>query len=132
MMQLTVADTAVAIDTGRIDGDIEPKLERYMSGERVVFDAPVDLSDMTAFQQRMIRAIRSIGYGETVTYTELAEHVGKPDAARPVANACGVNPVPIVIPCHRVVGQAGLGGYRYGRAVKQRLLALEGAAVVQD
>jgi hypothetical protein len=67
-MQATVADTTVSITTERIDGDIAGKLERYLSGERIVFEEPVDLGDLTDFQQRVLRKIRCIGYGETITY----------------------------------------------------------------
>lgn len=144
-MQRTIADTLVTIETDRITGAIDAKMDAYLGGERVVFDEAVDLSDFTSFQQRVLAAIRGIPYGETVTYSELAEfvhsqklqksfeyseiaeQVGKPNAVRAVANACGVNPVPIVIPCHRVVAKDGIGGYSSGVAVKKRLLQLESA-----
>ncbi len=124
---LTIADTTLTIETGRVEGDVEQKIEQYMRGERVVFDEPVDLSDFTEFQQRVLGAIRSIPYGETVTYAALAEMAGTSTdpPVRAAANACGANPVPVVIPCHRVVAKNGMGGYRYGRDVKQALLDLE-------
>lgn len=125
MLQVTVADTTLSIEDERIDGDIEERLEQYMSGERVVFDEAVGLSDLTLFQQQVLSAIRTVPYSETVTYGELAEQIGRPAAVRAVANACGVNPVPVVIPCHRIVAQDGLGGYAEGTAAKKALIALE-------
>lgn len=79
----------------------------------------------TPFQRDVWRAICRIPYGETRTYTELAAMAGYPTAVRAVASACGANPLPYYIPCHRVVAVHGLGGYAFGTEVKQRLLNIE-------
>jgi len=80
----------------------------------------------TAFQQQVWKALRRIPYGQTKTYGEIAKQIGKPNAARAVGRACATNHVPIVIPCHRVVGNSGdLTGYRWGVSRKEKLLAQE-------
>lgn len=127
-VEITVAETTLHIEEDRIADDISDTLSRYLDGKRVTFDQPVNLSDLTAFQQTVLTTIRDIPYGETRTYSSLAKRIRRPDAVRAVANACGANPVPIVIPCHRVVAKQGLGGYTAGRNVKRYLLALEGAS----
>ena len=96
------------------------------------FDLPLDIQG-TAFQQQVWRALRDIPVGETRTYTDIAAAIGKPAAARAVANACGDNPVPVAVPCHRVVRADGsLGGYRGGTDRKVALLAAEGVKRFQD
>ena len=99
-------------------------LERYFAGEPVAFDLPLAPAG-TSFQQRVWMAMRAIPPGETVTYGELARRLGS--EPRAVGGACGANPLPIVIPCHRVVAANGAGGYSGcgGLATKARLLALE-------
>lgn len=109
-------------------GDLIPRLQRCWRGERASFPDPVDMSGATAFQRRVWETARAIPWGETRTYGWLAARVGQPGAARAVGQALGANPCPIVVPCHRVVGRAGPGGYAGGLALKERLLALEGAA----
>lgn len=115
----------------RCDGDLLLKevvrqLEAYFDGQLREFDLPV-APDGTAFQQRVWEQLRGIGYGETATYGEIARRLGLTAAAsRAVGLANGRNPVPIVIPCHRVVGSGGaLTGYAGGLGRKQRLLDLE-------
>jgi AraC family transcriptional regulator of adaptative response/methylated-DNA-[protein]-cysteine methyltransferase len=89
---------------------------------------PLDIL-ATAFRRRVWDALRAIPRGETRTYSQIARAVGSPKAARAVGNACHVNPVAVVIPCHRVVAEGGgLGGYAYGLETKKKLLASEGAA----
>ena len=111
---------------------LEEKLRAYMDGQRVSFDEPVDLSRMSAFVRRVLEAARSIPYGEVRTYARVAAEAGNPRAARATGQALGANPMPIVVPCHRVVTSSGrLGGYRGGLALKARLLALEGQPVRQ-
>jgi O-6-methylguanine DNA methyltransferase len=89
-------------------------------------ELPLDLTSGTDFQQKVWRALCSIPFGETRSYGEIARLIGHPKAARAVGQACGQNPVAIIVPCHRVVGQhGGLGGYSGGIEVKQALLALE-------
>jgi methylated-DNA-[protein]-cysteine S-methyltransferase len=101
------------------------QLEEYFAARRTVFELPLDLTG-TPFQQRVWAALREIPYGQTVTYTELARAVGRPDVVRAVAAAVGRTPVPIVVPCHRVLGAGGaLTGYGGGLERKRALLDLE-------
>jgi methylated-DNA-[protein]-cysteine S-methyltransferase len=88
-------------------------------------DVPVDLSGVGGFTRRVLEAARSIPPGATLTYGELARRAGRPRAARAAGQVMARNPVPLVIPCHRVVGASGPGGYAGGAALKARLLALE-------
>ena len=113
--------------------DVVERLGRYAAGEEVSFeDVQIDLSHLTAFQQRVVRACRKISRGRTRTYGELAATVGSPGAARAVGSVMAKNRLPIVVPCHRVVGSAGsLGGFSApdGLSMKERMLSLEGAKV---
>lgn len=103
-------------------------LDRYFAGQAVTFSVPVDLSGLSEFAGLVLRACAAIPYGATTTYGELAAAVGRRGAARAVGRALAANPVPVVIPCHRVVrGDGSVGGYRGGAARKRFLLALEGA-----
>jgi len=105
------------------------QLTQFLAGQRDSFDLPLDLMG-TPFQIRCWKALLKIPYGETCTYADLARAIGMPaGAARAVGQANGANPIPIVVPCHRVVAHAGLGGYAGGLDLKRRLLALEGALV---
>jgi methylated-DNA-[protein]-cysteine S-methyltransferase len=113
-------------DDGAFAGALE-QLDEYFAGRRTSFDLPV-AAQGTPFQHRVWDALREIRFGETVTYRELAERIGRPSAARAVGLANGRNPVSIVVPCHRVVGSGGvLTGYAGGLEVKRRLLAHERA-----
>jgi AraC family transcriptional regulator, regulatory protein of adaptative response / methylated-DNA-[protein]-cysteine methyltransferase len=88
---------------------------------------PLDVSSGTEFQQQVWSALRRIRVGHTKTYSEIASEIGSPGAARAVGSACGANPNPVLIPCHRVVASRGkLGGFSAGLDWKQRLLAIEG------
>ncbi|HED03357.1 MAG TPA: methylated-DNA--[protein]-cysteine S-methyltransferase [Candidatus Fraserbacteria bacterium] len=101
-------------------------LEAYFQGELRRFDLRLDLC-ATPFQRRVLREISAIPYGETSSYGRLAARLGQPHAARAVGAATGSNPLPIVIPCHRVIGAEGqLVGYGGGLALKVKLLRLEG------
>ncbi|HET7045776.1 MAG TPA: methylated-DNA--[protein]-cysteine S-methyltransferase [Gaiellaceae bacterium] len=103
------------------------QLDEYFAGERRVFDLPVDLR-VPAFQRDVLRELARVPFGALATYGELARRIGKPRAARAVGGALNRNPVPIVLPCHRVVGARGaLVGYAGGLDRKRTLLALEGA-----
>ncbi len=105
------------------------QLQEYFSGNRVNFDLRVR-PEGTLFQKQVWEEMQKIPFGETVTYAELAKRVGRPEAWRAVANACGKNPIVIVIPCHRVVGSYGkLGGYSGGIDKKQWLLQHEAAVL---
>jgi O-6-methylguanine DNA methyltransferase len=89
----------------------------------------MDLSSGTDFQRRVWRALQKIPRGQTRSYGWVARKIGRPKAARAVGTACGANPVPIIIPCHRVIASDGsLGGFGGGLPLKRRLLALEKAA----
>lgn len=101
------------------------QLDEYFAGRRTAFDLQLDLGG-TPFQRRVWAALREIPYGTTVTYTELAHAVGRPDIVRAVGAAVGRTPVPIVVPCHRVIGADGsLTGYGGGLQRKRALLELE-------
>lgn len=105
----------------------ERQLREYFAGERTRFDLPLDLSELTEFQRRVLKGARRLGHGEVASYGELARGIGRPRAARAVGNALGRNPVAIVIPCHRVIrSDGGLGGYGGGVEYKEQLLRLEG------
>jgi len=101
------------------------QLEEYFAGRRRTFELAL-APEGTAFQLTVWRALTKIPYGETVSYGELARRIGKPDASRAVGLANGANPLPIVVPCHRVIGADGsLTGFGGGLAIKSKLLALE-------
>ena len=106
------------------------QLKEYFAGQRTDFDVAVTLAG-TPFQRTVWAALREIPYGETESYGQLAERIGRPGAARAVGLANGRNPIGIIVPCHRVVGAAGtLTGYGGGLARKQYLLNLEAAGKV--
>jgi methylated-DNA-[protein]-cysteine S-methyltransferase len=101
------------------------QLRAYFAGEREDFDLPLAPRG-TPFQQKVWRRLCEIPYGETISYGELAKQIGNPQASRAVGLANGSNPIPIVIPCHRVIGSNGkLTGYGGGLPIKEKLLALE-------
>jgi methylated-DNA-[protein]-cysteine S-methyltransferase len=103
------------------------QIVEFFSGKRKALDIPLDLSAGTAFQRRVWRAICAIPYGRARSYRWVAARVGGPAHARAVGLALGANPVPIVVPCHRVVASdSSLGGFTGGLRMKRRLLALEG------
>ena len=115
----------------RILDEAQRQLTEYFSGRRREFDLPLAPAG-TEFQRAVWTALRAIPYGETISYGELARRLGRPRAARAVGTANGRNPIPIVIPCHRVVGADGsLVGYGGGLDIKRRLLELEGVRVRQ-
>ena len=106
-------------------------LAAYFEGGDERLDVPVDLSLVRSdFRRSALETLRSeVGPGNVVTYAKLAERIGRPRAARAVGSACATNPVPIIVPCHRVVpGAGGVGSYGGGPDVKRRLLAHEGAS----
>jgi len=124
--ELMVASGAAG---SRLMAQLQEELEAYFTGTLRTFSVPCSLEQGTGFQKRVWQALQHIPYGTTVTYGELAKFLGLSiGASRAVGNACGANPIPILIPCHRVVASGGsLGGYSGGLWRKERLLALEGA-----
>lgn len=106
--------------------DLTERFKNYFSGLRVDFPDKLDFCGATPFQREVWRATRLIPYGETRSYQWVAEQIGKPGAARAVGQALGKNPLPIIMPCHRVLASGGgLGGYSGGLEMKKLLLALE-------
>lgn len=106
------------------------EVAEYMLSGRDKFDVPLDLSAGTEFQRTIWRRLQRVRFGSSITYAELAEAVGKGGASRAVGNAVGANPLPIIIPCHRVLAAGGkLGGFSGGLARKKKLLAIEGVKV---
>jgi methylated-DNA-[protein]-cysteine S-methyltransferase len=105
------------------------ELDDYFGGRRQRFDVPIDLRLARGFRLTVLRHLSAIPYGSTESYGEVAAASGSPRAVRAVGSACATNPLPIVVPCHRVLRSDGsLGGYLGGLAAKERLLALERAA----
>ena len=124
------------------DGDGEPttltdrtfdELERYFAGELREFTVPIAFTFGTPFQRTVWHALRQIPYGQTRTYAQIAQAVGRPKAVRAVGSANNRNPLPFIVPCHRVVGANGnLVGYAYGVEMKRALLLMEMRAVEAD
>jgi len=109
--------------------EIVHQLRAYFAGTRRTFDVPIDLRHITPFQRRVLQATAEIPVGQVVSYHDIARRVGRPRGSRAVGQALGRNPVPIVIPCHRVVASGGsIGGYGGGLRIKRKLLRLEGSA----
>jgi methylated-DNA-[protein]-cysteine S-methyltransferase len=109
--------------------DARAQLESYFAGERTTFDLPI-APQGTEFQRQVWTALRAIPFGGTISYGELARRIGDPKAMRAVGSANGRNPIPIIVPCHRVIGADGsLTGFGGGLDRKRWLLAHEGAAV---
>jgi methylated-DNA-[protein]-cysteine S-methyltransferase len=105
------------------------ELDEYFARKRRAFDLPLDLSLSRGFRQLVQRHLPEIGYGQTRTYGQVAELVGNPKAVRAVGTACATNPLPVVVPCHRVLKADGTpGGYVGGPAAKMTLLRLEAVA----
>lgn len=125
-MKFEIADTEIDIDTSLITEDEEEvrrQLQEYKDGDRKSFNLEISFPD--GFIGEVMQEMSQIPYGETKSYGEIAENLDS--AAVAVGQACGKNPVPLIIPCHRVVGKNSLGGYAYGEELKQKLLELEGA-----
>jgi methylated-DNA-[protein]-cysteine S-methyltransferase len=114
----------------RDDAGLAPVTEEllaYFAGELTRFSLPVDLRQVTAFTARVLRETRKIEFGQVMSYGQLAAQIGSPGASRAVGGALGRNPVPIIVPCHRVIAQGGrIGGFTGGLPTKRTLLRLEG------
>ncbi len=105
--------------------EVRKQLSEYFKGERKVFDLPLSL-DGTEFQVQVMQALQEIPYGETTSYGAIAKQIGRPKAVRAVGAANGWNPIPIIVPCHRVIGSSGdLTGFGGGLNTKAELLRLE-------
>jgi methylated-DNA-[protein]-cysteine S-methyltransferase len=100
------------------------ELDEYFKGKRTDFSCEFDLSRLSVFTQKVLYETSKIKYGTTITYSELADKIGS-IAVRAVGRALSNNPIPIIIPCHRVVAKKGLGGYSAGVSIKKRLLEFE-------
>ncbi len=115
--------------------DVRERLQAYAAGATIDFsDIVVDTTGLTSFRRSVITALRHIGYGQTVSYAQLAALAGSPRAARAVGSAMAMNRVPLIVPCHRVVASGGrLGGFSApsGLTMKQRLLELEDVTEIQ-
>jgi methylated-DNA-[protein]-cysteine S-methyltransferase len=121
---------ATAVRSPEKAGEATRQLREYLEGERTRFTLPLDLRWMSDFQREVLLAAAQIPCGQVTTYGQLAQRIGRPRAARAVGQALGHNPIPIILPCHRVLASDGsLGGYsaRDGVRTKARLLQLEGA-----
>ena len=115
------------VDRARVE------LGEYLEGKRTFFTVPVDLSGVPVFQRRVLEVARSIPFGEVRAYAWIAERIRHPRAVRAVGTALGRNPVPLIVPCHRVLrSDGGVGGYLFGIPVKDRLLALERSTPVLE
>ncbi|HPF14300.1 MAG: methylated-DNA--[protein]-cysteine S-methyltransferase [Planctomycetes bacterium] len=117
-----------SLRTRKADGPVADQLGEYFAGERTQFSLALDLRG-TPFQVKVWQGLVRIPYGSVQTYGELARGIGSPSSFRAVGGANGANPLPIVIPCHRVVARTGLGGFSGPMAWKQSLLTLEGACL---
>lgn len=106
------------------------QLLEYLAGRAKSFDMSLDLTAGTSFQRHVWRALQRVPYGKLRSYQWIAARVGGPQYARAVGNAVGANPLPIVIPCHRIVAHdASLGGFSSGLSMKRKLLGLEGTLI---
>ena len=110
--------------------EVIARVQHYMAGKQIDFSAtPLDLAGVADFHRQIYAALRTVGWGQTASYGDLAKQVGAPGAARAVGQAMGRNPIPLIIPCHRILASGrGIGGFSaYGGTVtKERMLALEG------
>ena len=114
------------VPDARATSPLRRELDQYFEGRRRVFDLPVDLRGLTPFQERVMRALGRIRYGELETYASVAKKAGNEHAPRATGAAVGTNPIAIVVPCHRVVASDGtLGGYGGGLDAKRYLLTIE-------
>lgn len=122
---LMLTDPAVPISIRTLAARFLGELCAYLAGERTKFTIPTEVHNGPEFYRRVWQALRQIPYGQTTTYAALAARVGSPRAARAVGQACGANPLPLLIPCHRVLAAHGTGGFSAGARWKIQLLELE-------
>jgi len=125
-LQLSEADLLDGRRSSRLR-EAQAQLTSYLAGARRSFNLPLDISQGTSFQRKVWQTLRRVSYGRLRSYQWVALRVGGGQYARAVGNAVGANPIPIVIPCHRIVAQdASLGGFSGGLPTKRKLLTLEG------
>jgi methylated-DNA-[protein]-cysteine S-methyltransferase len=109
---------------------VRRELDEYFEGRRTEFDVPLDWTLTRGFTSKVLQATARIAFGSTSTYAEVASHAGSPRAVRAAGNALGANPLPVVVPCHRVLRTGGsIGGYTGGLERKEYLLRLEGVLI---
>ncbi len=126
---LTLGEPRYQEQAGRATAIIQA-CQAYLAGEDVDLQGyPTDLRDLSRFERAVLRATRQIPKGSVTTYSALAARIGRPHAARAVGNALAKNPIPLFVPCHRVIGKGGVGGFSYGLDVKVKLLQLEGVSL---
>lgn len=125
-----IAPPSDAREGGRFLARVARQLTEYFDGSRTTFDVPL-APEGTPFQQRVWTELARIPYGTTISYGELARRVGNPNASRAVGAANGKNPIPVIVPCHRVIGSSGrLTGFGGGLDAKRTLLELEARGAV--
>jgi methylated-DNA-[protein]-cysteine S-methyltransferase len=107
-----------------LENDCIKQIKEYFARERKTFSIPIKFEG-TPFQKSVWKEMQKIPYGKSISYKALAKRIGNPKSYRAVANACGKNSLPIIIPCHRVVASNGLGGYSAGIEIKKKLLEVE-------
>ena len=126
LVELSTAISPRILRSPRGVDDVARQLDEYFAGRRRVFDVPVDLQLAKGFRRVVLEHLREIPYGATESYTVVARSAGNPKAVRAAGSACATNPIPLVVPCHRVVRSDGTyGQYRGGPAVKHALLTME-------
>jgi methylated-DNA-[protein]-cysteine S-methyltransferase len=124
-VQSVLSQTGATLDDPFFS-DIPHRINKYLSGESTTFDDALDIRDATSFQQQVWQTLCKVPYGQTRSYHWLACEVGRPKAARAVGQALAANPLPIVVPCHRIItSQSTLGGFAGGLDLKRQLLKLE-------
>jgi O-6-methylguanine DNA methyltransferase len=117
-----------SIDSEKPFRDIWKDIDRYFKGGKVEFRAEIDISDLRPFTQKVLKELMNIPYGELRSYGWIGKRLGYPSASRAVGQAVGRNPIPIIIPCHRVIRQDGsIGGFSSGIHIKKILLSIEGS-----
>ena len=115
--------------TNRVISLAKQELNAYFAGDLTTFSVPLDWQG-TRFQESVWQALLAVPYGKTVTYGDVARAIGRPRSSRPVGGAVGKNPLPIIVPCHRIIGSDGsLTGFTGGLDIKIRLLELEGHSI---
>lgn len=128
LVELAGAVSPRILRSPRVVDDVARQLDEYFAGRRRAFDVPVDLQLAKGFRRAVLEHLREIPYGVTESYTAVARAAGSPRAVRAAGSACATNPIPLVVPCHRVVRSDGTyGQYRGGPEVKQALLTMESA-----